>query len=431
MTQLALPHPQHPQHPQHPPRTRRTQAPPGSRGGRAAPAPGHAVRAGATGRPVVAAGPRAAGGGRAGASGRLAGGLAWGLGGAAVGGAGAGLLLLALAPAAAWPAGLRATLPTFVAFTLAFAPFAAVGAFLAARRPRHSTGWLFLAIGLLSGASALANGWRAYAPVAGWGAPPAVVQWLAVGGRALLLQGLAAVVLGFPDGRLPGPRWRPAAWLVGASLAADLVASALAPHRLFTVSFRAARDTAPGGAAGAPAADGLLGAVAGLAGALAGPLEAAVAVVAAAAVLWRLRRARGTERRQLQWLAYCVALAAGGLRRPLRRCGRPGRGGAGPAVLPAAAGRRAARRGARGGGRGGGAGRPLRDRVAAQPHAGLRAPDGHPGRPLRRRRGAVPAPVPGPHGRPGRRGPGAEHARPGGGLHPPEERPPGGRRRPV
>jgi hypothetical protein len=256
---------------------------------------------------VVAAGPRAAGGGRAGAAGRLAGGLAWGLGGAAVGGAGAGLLLLAAAPAAAWPAGLRATLPTFVAFTLAFAPFAAVGAFLAARRPRHSTGWLFLAIGLLSGASALANGWRAYAPGAGWGAPPALVQWLAVGGRALLLQGLAAVVLGFPDGRLPAPRWRPAAWLIGVSLAADLAASALAPHRLFTVSFRAARDTAP---AGAPAADGLLGAVAGLAGALAGPLEAAVAVVAAAAVLWRLRRARGTERRQLQWLAYCVALAA-------------------------------------------------------------------------------------------------------------------------
>ena len=247
---------------------------------------------------------------RAGAAGRLAGGLAWGLGGAAVGGAGAGLLLLAAAPAAAWPAGLRAALPTFVAFTLAFAPFAAVGAFLAARRPRHSTGWLFLAIGLLSGASALANGWRAYAPGAGWGAPPAAVPWLAVGGRALLLQCLAAVVLGFPDGRLPGPRWRPAAWLVGASLAADLAASALAPHRLFTVSFLAARDTAPGGATGAPAADGLLGAVAGLAGALAGPLEAAVAVVAAAAVLWRLRRARGTERRQLQWLAYCVALAA-------------------------------------------------------------------------------------------------------------------------
>jgi hypothetical protein len=45
-------------------------------------------------------------------------------------------------------------------------------------------------------------------------------------------------------------------------------------------------------------------------GALAGPLEAAVAVTAAAAVLWRLRRARGTERRQLQWMAYSVALAA-------------------------------------------------------------------------------------------------------------------------
>ena len=48
------------------------------------------------------------------------------------------------------------------------------------------------------------------------------------------------------------------------------------------MSFRASQDTAPGGAAGAPEADGLLGAVAGLAGTLAGPLEAAVAVVTGA-----------------------------------------------------------------------------------------------------------------------------------------------------
>jgi hypothetical protein len=136
------------------------------------------------------------------------------------------------------------------------------------------------------------------------------VPWLAVGGRALVLHSLAAVVLGFPDGHLPGPRWRPAVWLVGASLAADLVASALAPERLFTVSFLAASDCGLVGAAGPVAGAGLVGAAAGLAGALAGPLEGAVAVVAAAALLWRLRRARGTEHRQVQWLAYCVGLAA-------------------------------------------------------------------------------------------------------------------------
>ena len=131
-----------------------------------------------------------------------------------------------------------------------------------------------------------------------------MVPWLAVGGRAVVLQCLAAVLLGFPSGRLPSPRWRPVAWLAAASLVVDLVASAVAPSRLFTVSFLASPDGAP---SGAPA--GALGALGALSGGLAGPLEAAVAVATAGAVLWRLRLARGRERRQLQWLTYAVVLA--------------------------------------------------------------------------------------------------------------------------
>ncbi|HEX2514274.1 MAG TPA: hypothetical protein VH257_06175, partial [Chloroflexota bacterium] len=235
--------------------------------------------------------------------------VAWGLGAGAVVAAGGGLLLLALAPLEYWPAGLHRGLGPYVAFTLAFLPFAAIGAFLAARRPGHPTGWLFLAIGLLSGVSALANGWRTYGPAAGW-ALPGVVPWLAVGGRAVVLQCLAAVLLGFPDGRLPSPRWRPVAWLAAASLVVDLVASAVAPGRLFTVSFLAGPDGAPAGApAGAGPAGGALGALGALSGCLAGPLEAAVAVATAGAVLWRLRLAQGRERRQLQWLTYAVVLA--------------------------------------------------------------------------------------------------------------------------
>jgi hypothetical protein len=226
---------------------------------------------------------------------------------------GLGLLLLAYTPPASMPVGLQRGCTAFIAFTIAFLPFAAVGAFVAARRPRNTTGWLFCAIGMLSGASALATGASTYAVAAGWPLP-AVVPWLALWGRGVVLQCLAAVLLVFPSGRLASPRWRPVAWLVVASLVADLAASAVAPRSLFSVAFLAPQD-APGAgtlAAGPAVAAGGSGAAA-LAGSIvaaaAGPLEAAVAIATALAVVWRLHHAEGQERLQLKWLAYSVVLA--------------------------------------------------------------------------------------------------------------------------
>jgi hypothetical protein len=237
--------------------------------------------------------------------------VAWGLCVLAVSTSGLGLLLLAYTPPASMPAGLQRGCTAFIAFTLAFVPFAAVGAFVAARRPRNATGWLFCAIGVLSGVSALATGARTYAVAAGWPLP-AVVPWLALWGRGVVLQCLAAVLLVFPSGRLPSPRWRPVAWLAVASLVADLVASAVAPRSLFSVAFLAPQDAPGAGALAAGPAAGGSGAAA-LAGSIvaaaAGPLEAAVAIATALAVVWRLRHAEGQERLQLKWLAYSVVLA--------------------------------------------------------------------------------------------------------------------------
>jgi hypothetical protein len=102
------------------------------------------------------------------------------------------------------------------------------------------------------------------------------------------------VLLVFPDGRLPSPRWRWAAWLAGAGVAVmtlGMAASTLGdPVRI------ALSEEEPGGLPG---------------------LVLDVSVIAAAAsflaalvsLAQRWRRARGNEREQLKWVAFAAGLA--------------------------------------------------------------------------------------------------------------------------
>lgn len=88
-----------------------------------------------------------------------------------------------------------------------------VGVLIASRRPVHPIGWLFGAIGLLSGLHLFCGEYVIYALEAERGALTGgrvstwTVGWLWVPLNALL----AFVALLFPGGRLPSPRWRPIA----------------------------------------------------------------------------------------------------------------------------------------------------------------------------------------------------------------------------
>jgi hypothetical protein len=105
-----------------------------------------------------------------------------------------------------------------VAFGLVVLAFAVVGLVVLFRRPRETLGWLMLAMGLVGAIPVAAYGYYALTrdPPLRRGAlalalsGPSWVPYIGISGYLLLL---------FPDGHLPSPRWRWLAWTCGIGLA--------------------------------------------------------------------------------------------------------------------------------------------------------------------------------------------------------------------
>jgi hypothetical protein len=179
-----------------------------------------------------------------------------------------------------------------------------VGAILAARRPRNPIGWLVLALGLSFVAYPFVAMYTATGLFVAPGRLPWVRQvawvgnWVWVPAHACV----ALILLLFPDGRLPSPRWRPVAWTIVVAAGLTLVGAACHPGPL-DVAFLVkdaevtAQLTNPLGVA-----------------TLSRLLEPFLlvllvgAAVGAAALLLRFRRSRGIERQQLKWVAYAALL---------------------------------------------------------------------------------------------------------------------------
>ena len=161
--------------------------------------------------------------------------LAWGSLAAYVVLATAGLLLLAQTPPELVPAADEpAPLVGDVLFAVVVLLFAAVGALIAARLPRHPVGWLLCAGGVLNGVAFLTLGYARVGLISSPGAVPAPEALAVIHNLAGDAQwGLFVVMLLlFPDGRLPSRHWRPVLWLMLALLIAELFDSALQPGAL-------------------------------------------------------------------------------------------------------------------------------------------------------------------------------------------------------
>jgi hypothetical protein len=189
---------------------------------------------------------------------------------------------------------------TAVPMVLAALVAVTVGAVLASRRPHHPVGWLLLALGLAVTASGVADGYARYGLLARPGALPAA-RWVAVYSPATIY--LAFVCIGFvllltPSGSLPSPRWRWWARLAAAAPVGFLLALAVGPGLVI------------------PPYDEVIDPVS--VPALASAVAAVIAVsftiaiggltVGAWSLVVRFRRARGTERQQLRWVAFAAAL---------------------------------------------------------------------------------------------------------------------------
>jgi hypothetical protein len=187
-------------------------------------------------------------------------------------------------------------------------PFSVVGAIIASRQPRNAIGWLFCSVGVTIGLNSFAGDYAEFWLASGFG-PDSLGEtaaWLSSWLWILLVYvPMSFLLLLFPDGRLPSPRWRPVAWGVALGTAGGVVGYALRAGPL--VDFPHIANPY-----------GVDGPVVGVVG-VAGSIVAAGSMVASAvSLIIRLRRAGSVERQQIKWLAYGGAvmvgiLGAGGL----------------------------------------------------------------------------------------------------------------------
>lgn len=182
--------------------------------------------------------------------------------------------------------------------------YATVGAVIVSRRPANLIGWLCLALALLVGVEDFA--WQAAAyllELAGQLSSTAVLlAWLA---QALNIVNspplpLTLMLLLFPQGRLLSRRWLAVVWLAVAGTLLEKIGVILNPVLPAGLQTQLPNPT------GIEAAGTLVAVVANV-GSAAG---FAALLLAALAIVYRWRNARGYERQQLKWLVYAGAVMA-------------------------------------------------------------------------------------------------------------------------
>jgi hypothetical protein len=212
--------------------------------------------------------------------------LAWGLWGLAA------ALLAAAMVLGPW------LLPGYVGFQVVLSlAFVTVGAFLGGRRPANPVGWLLLAWGMVMAFSAFVGAYverglvrePGSLPGPEWAAWAEAVVWHPAFGL------LAFLLLLFPHGRLPSPRWRPFAWCTVAAYLTLSLSAAAAPGAV-ELYYPAART--PLRLPLADLADTVFGWLL--------PGQLLLLLVALVSVVLRLRRATGEERQQVKWFVYTV-----------------------------------------------------------------------------------------------------------------------------
>jgi hypothetical protein len=185
---------------------------------------------------------------------------------------------------------------------IAWGAYPTVGAVLVARQPGNRIGWLCCGIGLLLGPAYFGQDYAWYALVHQHGTLPGglAMAWLGQWPWALALGLLVFVLLLFPNGRLPSPRWRPLAWATVADLFLFWAWAAFAPRPFEAPGLE--RVTNPISIHHIDAAFRLLNAAT-------IRVLALLVVLSLVSIVVRFRQARGVERQQLKWFTYATVVS--------------------------------------------------------------------------------------------------------------------------
>lgn len=226
--------------------------------------------------------------------------------------AAAASVILGLLSGDARPGEVGSIAEIFVVFAGA-ATLAVIGALVVARHPRNPVGWITCFVGLSVALARFCVEYASYTVLAEPGALPfgTVMVWLSewIWVPAMLVN--TFLLLLFPGGRLPSPRWRPVAWLACAGMLGVALNEALSPGRL--AEFPRGNPFGLDGAGG-QIAEALSASYA---------LVNIITLAAVASVVIRLRRASGNERQQLKLLAGGAAVFVVGVVLPTALPGTP------------------------------------------------------------------------------------------------------------
>lgn len=202
--------------------------------------------------------------------------------------------------AASWGGGMLGDL----SFLLVVLSFPLVGLLILRRQPRNRIGWLLELVGLLWGLSVFIDDYTTYGLVVNPGSLPgaAVLAGLGAGDWApgIGVMGTFLILL-YPDGHLPSPRWRPVAWVAATSIVVVTLTIAFSPGTLDN-SAVPGMDNPLGSETARPFLVALL--------AVFLPLLPLSIVASAVALVQRFRRSTGVERLQLKWLATAGGVVA-------------------------------------------------------------------------------------------------------------------------
>ena len=181
--------------------------------------------------------------------------------------------------------------------------FSVVGAVVASRHPRNTIGWIFCTMGLVVGLNTLAGGYAEYCLASGSG-PRSLGEtaaWFSSWSWIpLVFVPTSFLLLLFPDGRPPSPRWRPVAWCAGLGISGFVVGYALeaGPLEDFPQIANPYGVDSP---------------IVGVVGVAASFVVGGSMVASAVSLVMRLRRGGSEQRQQIKWLAYGGAVVVGAI----------------------------------------------------------------------------------------------------------------------